>query len=402
MPMVFVCLSVSAADRYWDHIVSAAVKHPSFETHQSKITSAGSLIEIERARRFPKVEGVFARLDGSSTLITTPDAWQTGLALTYPLYDNNRQDARDVIAKHQGSSEGATSAQNIERFIIDLANAHIRIWESTESIQILRQSEQHLAEIKKRITEQAESGEASLLLISRFTKMMLDTRAKLLEAEQRLNSAKEMWSFAEPIHEAQLLLPEIQLADTSITSHAGIKRLEAELSRAEGEYSLARRDEGVSVNFQISSLLRKYSTIPDWSQHQIWQVTASYPIFDGGLSKSRTQRESLTMQTKRAELDAEKALVQTEYRRLTGMMASLDTIIFSMHEQCQLQSQIANNMLKRLQLGRGSVLEVTESYLSSQECALSLIRNRADYFFKYHELSRLNGTLAALINNSYR
>jgi outer membrane protein TolC len=377
---------------------AAAVKHPAYETHRSKITSAASLIEIERARRYPKVEGIFSRLDGSSTLINTPDALQTGLSLTYPLYDNNRQNARDIIAENQGSSEDANSAQNIERLIVDLANAHIRIWESTESIHILKNTEQYLLEIQARVNAQAESGEASQLLVSKFAKMRLDIKAKRLDAAQRLSSAKEIWAFIDTPNQIVTLLPEATTTEEPITIHAGLRRLEAEFSRAEGEYLLARRDEGLSVNFQLSSLFRRHSTLPDWSQLQIWQINATYPIFDGGLSKSRTQRESLTMLAKRSELDAEKSLTKTEQKRLNGTLRALDEIIFSMNEQCKLQSQIANNMLTRLQLGRGSVLEVTESHLSSQECLLSVIKNRSDFFFKYHDLSRLNGTIAARLN----
>jgi hypothetical protein len=54
-------------------------------------------------------------------------------------------------------------------------------------------------------------------------------------------------------------------------------------------------------------------------------------------------------------------------------------------------------MLTRFELGRGNLTEVTDGYLAAKDCSLTVIRNRADYFTKYHDMSRLNGTLAAWI-----
>jgi outer membrane protein TolC len=153
----------------------------------------------------------------------------------------------------------------------------------------------------------------------------------------------------------------------------------------------------MAVNLQASVLARKFNSQPGWPRYQTWQVNATYPLFDGGLAGSRTQREALKLVTKQAELEAEQAQTQIEIDRLQALLASMQTIVASMEEQCRLQNRIAEDMLSRFDLGRGSLTEVTEAYLSATECSLTVVRNRADHFTKYHDLSRLNGTLANLI-----
>lgn len=387
----------AAPDPYWDYMAQAITGHPAYQVFVASKDSAVSLLTIEEARRYPKVEGVLSRVDGSSTLTTTPSAWQTGLALTYPLFDNYRQDARDQIARTQGQQELTTSAQQMERLVVDLANAHIRIWEASESIKVLQAASRYLATLRTRVTEQVKAGEASVLLQSKFTKMGLDIKTKLLDAQQRLESASKTWAITGTQPGQDTLLPKVTVATEAPTSHATLKKLEAEFARAESEYNLAKRDEGLAVNLQASALLRKYSSEPGVPQYKTWQVNATYPLFDGGLANSRTQREALNMETKRAELNAEQSQTEIELGRLRAWLASMQDIIASLEEQCQLQNQIAENMMARYDLGRGNLIEVTEGYLAAKDCSLTVIRNRADYFTKYHDMSKLNGTLVTLI-----
>ena len=103
------------------------------------------------------------------------------------------------------------------------------------------------------------------------------------------------------------------------------------------------------------------------------------------------------MAIKRAELEAEQSQTAIELARLQAWLAAMQNIIAAFEEQCQLQNQIAENMMTRFDLGRGNLTEVTEGYLAAKDCSLNVIRNRADYFTRYHDLSKLNGTLATLI-----
>lgn len=183
----------AAPDPYWDYMAQAITGHPSYRVFLSSKDSAGSLLSIEQARRYPKIEGVFSRLDGASTLSNTPSAWQTGLALNYPLFDNRRQDARDQSAIAQGQQELYTSAQSVERLLVDLANAHIRMWEAGQTLQILNGASRHMAGLQARVAQQVKSGEASVLFQSKFTKMGLDIKTKMLDAQQRLESAVKTW-----------------------------------------------------------------------------------------------------------------------------------------------------------------------------------------------------------------
>ena len=384
-------------DTYWGHMLRAVKAHPAYAVYLFSKSAAPSLLSIEQARRYPKVEGIFSRTDGASSLTTTPSAWQAGLALSYPLYENYRQDARDQIAIAQGQQELAASAQNIESLIAGLANAHIRIWEASESIKILDTAGRHMKTLHQRVAEQVRTGEASLLMQSKFIKMDLDIKAKLLDAKQRLELASNTWAITGLPITATELLPTVYEFSETVSAHAKLQRLEAEFARVESEYALAERDEGPSVNLQVSILNRKYQSQSGWPSYHTWQVNATYPMFDGGLAKSRTRREALSLAGKSAELDSEKAQTAMEIVALRAGLASMKDIVAAVEVQCQLQRQIADSLLARFELGRGALVEITESFLSANDCSLTALQSRADYFTRYHELSRLDGTLARLI-----
>jgi outer membrane protein TolC len=389
--------SAPTPDHYWDFMAQAVTGHPAYTVFMASKDSAGSLLAIEQARRYPKIEGLFSREDGASTLTNTPSAWQTGLALTYPLFDNQRQGARDQIAIAQGHQELYASAQSVERLLVDLANAHIRMWEAGQTLQILHSASRHIAGLQARVAQQVKTGEASVLLQSKFTKMGLDIKTKILIAQQRLESAVKTWMLTGVKPGQEVLLPKVSSGVGLRYSHTNLRRIRAELARAQSELDFAKRDEGMAVNLQASILVRKFSSQSGWPRYQTWRVNATYPFFDGGLAGSRTQREALKLATKQAELEAEQAQTDIEIDRIQSLLASMQTVVASIEEQCLLQSKIADNMLVRFDLGRGNLTEVTEAYLASNECSLTVVRNRADYFTRYHDLSRLNGTLANLI-----
>lgn len=387
----------AGSDPYWEYMAQSVARHPAYQVFLSSRDSAASLLNIEEARRYPKVEGVLSRVDGASNLTETPSAWQAGLSLTYSLYDNRRQDARDQIARSQGQQELTSAAQSTEKLMIDLANAHIRMWEAAESIKILKHSSRRVHDLQERMQEQVKAGETSVLLLSKFVKMGLDIKTKLLDAQQRLESATQTWAMTGIKPANDVLLPPMTEVPIEDGAPANLRRLQAELARADSEHALAKRDEGMSVNLQASSLIRKYQSQAELSTNQIWQLNASYPLYDGGLARSKTQREALNLLTKQAAVQAEKAETQLELGRLQAWLASMRDIIASFEQQCAIQHQIADSIQTRFSLGRGSLTEVTEGFLSAQDCSLAVIRNRADYYTKYHDFSKLNGTLAALI-----
>jgi outer membrane protein TolC len=285
----------------------------------------------------------------------------------------------------------------MERLLVDLANSHIRIWEAGQTLQILHGASRHMAGLQARVAQQVKTGEASVLLQSRFTKMGLDLKTKMLDAQQRLESAVKTWMLTGTKPRQEVLLPKVSTGAELRHLHTNLRRIQAELARTQSELAFAKRDEGMAVNLQASILARKFNSQSGWPQYQTWQVNATYPFFDGGLASSRTQREALKLATKQAELEAEQAQTDIEIDRLQSLLASMQTIVASIEEQCLLQSKIAENMLARFDLGRGNLTEVTEAYLAANECSLTVVRNRADYFTRYHDLSRLNGTLANLI-----
>lgn len=390
----------SSDDAYWMHILRAAKAHPSYGVYLSRKSAVSSLLSIEQARRYPKVEGIFSRTDGSSSLTTTPSAWQAGVAVSYPLFENYRQDARDLIAISQGQQELAVSAQDIESLIADLANTHIRIWEARESIKVLDDAANYLKILKARVAEQVGAGETSRLVQSKLNNMDLDVQAKRLDAEQRLELASKIWAVTKITVPDSVLLPSAFNSEEALSANAKLQRLESELARVEGEYDLSKRDEGPTVTLQVSVLNRKYESQSGWPSYNTWQVNATYPMFDGGLAKARTQREALNLIGKSAELDAERQKTDIEIQGLRAGLKSASMIVTAKEAQCQLQRQIAESTRVRFDLGRGTLTEVTESFLSANDCLLMTLHSRMDYFTRYHELKRLDGTLVRLISEA--
>ena len=97
------------------------------------------------------VSGVLSRMDGESSLANTPSAWQTGLQLKYPLFDNKRQRARDGIAESEGRFEQLTAAERLEEIMAELAFAYLDLWHAANALDLLILAKRRVDDLLKRM-----------------------------------------------------------------------------------------------------------------------------------------------------------------------------------------------------------------------------------------------------------
>lgn len=386
----------ACADAYTDAIFQATQQHPTYTTFLAVKSSAESLANIESAKRFPKVDGIASRVDGRSTLVTSPNAWQTGLSSSYPLFDNGRQNASDRISRGQTQVEIGTALIPLEQASIDLAGAYLRAWEAQQSVKELDRALAMGANFMSTIQPQLEANEVSQISYSKILTRSLGFKTKRIEAAQRYQSAQAYWRSVGLELPAVWVLPSLNDWGDSKLPNGKLIKIRGELEKVDAEVEYARRDEGPSVDLQASFLTRKFATDgAPWTPYQTWQISGSYPFYDGGLRSAKTDRQVQLRAAKETERQAETQLSEVESKRLREEIKSAQELVKEAQQQCTLQEKLGGQISERFALGRGEAQDVIEGNFALAECRLTLIRTQADAFMKYNDWLRVTGKWAS-------
>ncbi len=394
--LVAVIHGTSYADPYWDKVFEATQKHPSFTAFLATKESSRSLMAIENAKRYPRVDGVASRVDGRSTVVTTPSAWQTGVSMSYPLFDNGRQDSKDRSAQADAEIEIGTALVPLEQATVEMGNAYLKLWEAKQAIVEINASLAKAEQFFNKVSVLVQTGEMSQLTLAKISRRIIDYKSKRLEASQRYQSALSVWRSADLLEPHAWVFPVLQLQGASIVTNAKLMKVTGEVTKADAELQFAKNDEGFSIDLQASYLERKYTNgSSPWMPNRIWQISGAYPLYDGGLKSSRTARQVLLKSTKESELATETYQAALDERRLRSDIESMQLIIKETESQCLLQQEVFDQMNIRFTLGRGEAQEVIESSLAVTDCKLSLLKNKLDTYLRYNDWIRVNGLVAS-------
>jgi outer membrane protein TolC len=395
--ILILCLhSFAYADSYLDKVFEATQKHPSFRAYLATKESSRSLMAIENAKRYPRVDGVASRVDGRSTVVATPSAWQTGVSMSYPLFDNGRQDAKDRSTQADAEIEVGTALIPLEQAAVDIANAYLKLWEAKQAMIEINEALEKAQNFYNKLSDLLQGGEMSQLTLAKISRRVIDYKSKRLEAMQRYQSALSTWRSTDLPEPQAWVFPELNLQTNKSAVTARLLKVTGELTKADAELEFAKKDEGISLDLQASFLERKYTDgSTPWTPNRIWQISGSYPMYDAGLRSSRSTRQMLMKSTKESELVTEKYQIEIDEKRLRNDIDSIQMIILETEQHCQLQKKLADQMSERFKLGRGEAQEVIESSLSVTDCKLSLLKNKLDTYLRYNDLIRTNGIVAS-------
>lgn len=382
--------SMALADGYWERIITMAQKHPSFEAMRSVELSAQSLGDIEKARRFPVVSGTLSRVDGSSTLTQTSDAIQAGIAVTYPLFDNDEQVARDAIATAQGRLEYAESVASFDAATASIANAYIDLWRAYQIKSLFEQSLLSVNELMERVEAALVEGEGSFTDQAFLMEHKMALSASLLDVKLEIAQAKEVWPSAD-LEKTVWLLPDMKELGYVLGDNSALAQTKEELALKQAELKLARSEDGLSIDLNAALLKRQFSEGDDATDFT-WALAATYPLFDGGFIDSKIKRQSFLVKSKVKELD----LIEYQQRQALTNQAffieSKNSYINEKAAHCDRLNDLLAKTKERYALGKGQVKEVLDVDLKANECHADVLTAHSDVYKAFNAVSRLNGT----------
>ena len=392
------CCAQANAENYLQLMAQAIRQHPAYPNYRAMVSSAQSLSSIEKARRWPKVDGILSRIDGKQSLVETQSAWQTGFSISYPIYESGKQDARERAAQGEVSQEMAVGLGWMETTAYELGNHYIKLWEATLSIQEITSAVFKLEAFGQALNDKINAGEVSPLTLAKVARRRIELSNKLIDAKGKETTALAAWEYAgQSLPERWYLPDESKQAD--VLNNANLMKLEAEVAKAKADIDIARSEEGLSVQLGASYLERKYEYVSEWRNAQSWQITGSYPLFDGGLSSSQTQRKLLVHNQKLSELAAQKSQAGLEIKRIKQDQAQLEKLKVELTNLCQLQEALAHQMTNRFTLGRGEAIEVVEAQVSLMDCKVQLLKQNSDIYQRRNDHLKWSGVLAQSIRD---
>jgi len=389
------------AQSYLEVLSDAVKQHPTYANYKAMLTSAQSLASIEKARRWPKVDGVLSRVDGKQSLVESQSAWQAGFSVSYPLYESGKQEARARASQGEANQEMAVGLGWMEATAFDLGGHYIKLWESTQTIQEITTASAKLEAFSKSLNDKLNIGEISPLTLAKVARRRIELANRLIEAKGKEATALSAWEYAGQKLPTEWVFPKEE-EKPEVYPTANLLKLEADVSKAKADADIAKSEEGLSVQLSATYLERQFEAIAEWRNAQSWQIAATYPIFDGGLSSSNTNRRLLSLNQKIAEFDTQKSQMELERKRIAQEIAQLQQLKEELANLCQIQATLASQTASRFALGRGEAIDVVEADLSWMDCKVQWIKQNADIHYKRHENLKWAGGLAKVIKDATR
>lgn len=386
-------------DPFWREIWLAAKGHPEYSAFEATNDAASVNIAIEKARRYPVVSGVFSRMDGESSLANTPSAWQTGLQLKYPLYDNKRQNSRDEIAESEARFEQFEAAERLEEVMAELAFSYLDLWHAETTLHSLSDAKHRVDDLLKRMNGEAVQAEFSQVELAPIEQYQLELRSLILDMRMLRDQAANQWALSgakkpEKWHFLSDLSPEKVLP-------ASIRRLQEEVHIEAGRLLLAKREEGLNIDLNASHLLRQYDGISQLSNHTIWSVSGNMPLFDGGVQRTIIKRHTLRKIAKENALQV--ALMQNENERSTlqQWLVNKELLILNAQSQCARLTEDKQRLNLLFSISRAKLADLFAANRSVDQCETSLLSKQLERWQGLVRMAKLNGTLMALVEGEF-
>ena len=392
-------------DPFWREIWLAAKGHPEFSAFRASNDAASVNLAIEKARRYPVVSGVLSRMDGESSLANTPSAWQTGLQLKYPLFDNKRQNARDDIAESEGRFEQLTAAERLEEVMAELAFAYLDLWHAETTLDSLTQAKHRVDDLLKRMNEEAVQAEFSQVERTPIEQYQLELRSLILDMRMLRDQAANQWALsgAEKPEKWHLLSDELseQGELRGLMEPASIRRLQEEVRIEAGRQSLAEREDGLNIDLNASHLVRQYDGTSQLSNHTIWSVSANMPLFDGGVQRRIIKRHKLRKIAKENALQV--ALMQNENERSTlqQWLVNKHQLIANAQSQCSRLSEDQQRLNLLFAVSRSELADLFAANRAVDQCQMSLLSKQLERWQGMVRMATLNGTLMAFVEGEF-
>ncbi|MBR2518780.1 MAG: TolC family protein [Selenomonadaceae bacterium] len=391
-------------------VQTALTNNPNLQRTEQSIRIAEESLKSARGQKSFSISATGGLNASKTEYLEHTEHASTGLSLTLPLYTGKRLETAIKAAKLEIDVAKFNFSQAQDDLIYQVVTAYVNALESLAASKVDLETEKNLAEHERMIAAQYDAGakaKIDLLRAQVATSNALQDAARSHAAYEvaltnlaAIMSADSIAALTVEDFETSLELGEIEqyLAEAEENRH-DLKSDALKIEQGELSVDSAKSGWLPNVNASVGTNLNAAAHEWHWTPDASVGVSASWNIFDGGVT--RAQVDSAKVEVERlklafdADLDSVREAVVSAHKNLRIALLRLTTTQRAV-ELAEEERYIAT---ERYNVGEGIILDILDAELALSTAKKNNVSARYDVLRYSFDLAHATGDTLKAIRN---
>jgi outer membrane protein len=328
------------------------------------------------------------------------------VTLSQPLFQGWRTWAEIGIAEQAQEQARASLTLAKQELIVELANAYFEV---LDALNRKRLAEQQLGRIEKhleRARTRYEKGVATITGVHEAEARLDQTRARLMEARNRVDIAKESLQSLiqgpvptlKGVGRLDPALPTPQTAEgwyqQAVVEHPQIKELEAAIAEAEGEVTKVESRWWPNLQAQAVYSRTEQSEFYEYRSSRSVALVLDWAFWEGGRISSERSMAQMDVAQTRLRLDRERRAIKLRTLQQFKKLENAISRVESLRAVVRSQRTKLDSVTAEFERGHRTSVDVLDAQQELFDAQQRLAEARHEYLLMRLELGKAAGRLS--------
>jgi outer membrane protein len=394
------------ADSLADALVQAYQTSPLLESNRAALRGLDESVPQARAAKRPQLDiGVSASSETTAEDFKEDQLNQAQATLnaTLLIFDNGQTKAAVESARNQIAA-GRATLKDVEQLVLfNAVQAYVDVRRGMEFVRLSRNDVERLGETLEATRNRFEVGEVTRTDVSQSEARLAASRSTLSDAQGALEIARQAYLAAvgslpdslEPLPPLPALPATLQEA-VNIGMQRNPRIVAAQFSERAAVYDFDRAlaAKGLTVSGGVAVGAARENQF-GWNSDAFGEanITASIPLYTGGLNDSLVRQAQALLDQRRSELqDEARSVTESVAGAWTQFQVSRDVIV-ARREQAEAARIAAEGVAEEARLGARSTLDVLDADQERLEAEAEIVQALRDEYVAAYSLLQAMGLL---------
>jgi outer membrane protein len=399
-----------AADTLTEAMVSAAESNPTLAAQRARLRATREALPQAWAEALPQISvtGVAqARDSDSDNPIFETDRredWDASVNASQLLFGSGRVMASTRAARAQIRAAVADYDQTLQTLLLDVTRAYADVRQAQQIVAAREQTVSNLTRLLEYAQAQFDAGVVTRTDVAQSRARLAQARTLLVQAQGQLAATVQAYlrlvgrppSDLQPPPSAQGLPPQLEVAlDTAGRQSPVLRSAVADTELADANVDVAAAQGRPRVTLEAGqSIGADFDDDTTESMTDTVGVRVSVPIFQGGITRSRTRQQRALRAAANLDLASAQRLVQENVTNSWTGLASARAAVESAREQVEAAELAYEGVRLEQETGLRATFEVLEQEQNLLDARLALAQAERDLVVAERQLLASVGSLA--------
>jgi outer membrane protein len=399
-----------AADTLTEAMVSAAESNPTLAAQRARLRATREALPQAWAEALPQVSvtGIAQARDSDSDnpIFETGrrEDWDASVNASQLLFGSGRVMASTRAARAQIRGAVADYDQTLQTLLLDVTRAYADVRQAQQIVAAREQTVSNLTRLLEYAQAQFDAGVVTRTDVAQSQARLAQARTLLVQAQGQFAASVQAYlrlvgrppSDLQPPAPAEYLPPQLEIAlDTAVRQSPVLRSAVADTELADANVDVAAAQGRPRVTLEAGqSIGADFDDDTTESMTDTVGVRVSVPIFQGGITRSRTRQQRALRAAANLDLAASQRLVQENVTNSWTGLASARAAVESAREQVEAAELAYEGVRLEQETGLRATFEVLEQEQNLLDARLALAQAERDLVVAERQLLASVGSLA--------